>query len=114
MMMVLSDYRFDTSKSRLLGASIIQLQSIVSGLNRGLVASEDDLQREDAAVKELEAVGQLVDLSNDIDRMQGRWKLIYSSAFSTHALGGIRPGLPTGRLLPITLGQVCYVNYLLV
>nr|GMD80916.1 plastid-lipid-associated protein 6, chloroplastic [Ipomoea batatas] len=38
--------------------------------------------------------------------MQGRWKLIYSSAFSSRTLGGSRPGPPVGRLLPITLGQV--------
>lgn len=90
-----------------------QLQSIVSGLNRGLAASEADLQKADDAAKELEAAGGLVDLSNDIDKLQGRWKLIYSSAFSTRTLGGSRPGPPTGRLLPITLGQVCYDNYLL-
>ncbi|XP_065861853.1 plastid-lipid-associated protein 6, chloroplastic isoform X2 [Euphorbia lathyris] len=80
--------------------------SAVSGLNRGLAASVDDLQKADAAAKELEAVGGLVDLSKDIDKLQGRWKLIYSSAFSSRTLGGSRPGPPTGRLLPITLGQV--------
>ena len=84
------------------------MQIIVSGLNRGLAASEDDLQKADAAVKELEAVAGPVDLSTDLDKLQGRWKLIYSSAFSSRTLGGSRPGPPTGRLLPITLGQVCY------
>ncbi|KAG6764577.1 hypothetical protein POTOM_032051 [Populus tomentosa] len=80
--------------------------SVVSGLNRGLAASEDDQQKADAAAKDLEAAGGLVDLSKDIDKLQGRWKLIYSSAFSSRTLGGSRPGPPTGRLLPITLGQV--------
>ncbi|XP_065861852.1 plastid-lipid-associated protein 6, chloroplastic isoform X1 [Euphorbia lathyris] len=84
----------------------LNLLSAVSGLNRGLAASVDDLQKADAAAKELEAVGGLVDLSKDIDKLQGRWKLIYSSAFSSRTLGGSRPGPPTGRLLPITLGQV--------
>ncbi|KAF8014365.1 hypothetical protein BT93_H0259 [Corymbia citriodora subsp. variegata] len=51
-------------------------------------------------------VGGPVDLSADLDELQGRWKLIYSSAFSSRTLGGSRPGPPTGRLLPITLGQV--------
>ncbi|KAL6292267.1 hypothetical protein ACE6H2_000409 [Prunus campanulata] len=78
----------------------------VSGLNRGLAASEDDLRKADAAAKEIEAAGGPVDLSTDLDKLQGRWKLIYSSAFSSRTLGGSRPGPPTGRLLPITLGQV--------
>ena len=82
------------------------LQSAVSGLNRGLVASEEDLQKADSAAKEIEDFGGPVDLSADIDKLQGRWKLIYSSAFSSRTLGGSRPGPPTGRLLPITLGQV--------
>ena len=86
------------------------MQSAVSGLNRGLAANEDDLQKADAAAKEIEDVGGLVDLSVDLDKLQGRWKLIYSSAFSSRTLGGSRPGPPTGRLLPITLGQVCYQN----
>ena len=86
------------------------MQSVVSGLNRGLAASEDDQQKADAAAKDLEAAGGLVDLSKDIDKLQGRWKLIYSSAFSSRTLGGSRPGPPTGRLLPITLGQVCILT----
>nr|XP_043628132.1 plastid-lipid-associated protein 6, chloroplastic-like [Erigeron canadensis] len=83
-----------------------KLLSAVSGLNRGLVATEEDLEKADAAAKEIEAVGGPVDLSADLDKLQGRWKLIYSSAFSSRTLGGSRPGPPTGRLLPITLGQV--------
>lgn len=82
------------------------VQSAVSGLNRGLAATEDDLRKADAAAKELEAAGGPVDLSTDVDKLQGRWKLIYSSAFSSRTLGGSRPGPPLGRLLPITLGQV--------
>lgn len=82
------------------------LLSAVSGLNRGLAASEEDLQKADAAAKELEDAGGLVDLTDNLDRLQGRWKLIYSSAFSSRTLGGSRPGPPIGRLLPITLGQV--------
>ncbi|XP_050119600.1 plastid-lipid-associated protein 6, chloroplastic-like isoform X2 [Malus sylvestris] len=84
----------------------LKLLSDVSGLNRGLAASREDLQKADAAAKEIEAAGGPVDLSADIDKLQGRWKLIYSSAFSSRTLGGSRPGPPTGRLLPITLGQV--------
>ncbi|KRH34425.1 hypothetical protein GLYMA_10G182900v4 [Glycine max] len=55
---------------------------------------------------ELEAGGGFVNLSLGLENLQGRWKLIYSSAFSSRTLGGSRPGPPIGRLLPITLGQV--------
>lgn len=91
-------------------AEIGVLQSAVSGLNRGLAANEDDLRKADDAAKDLESVGGPVVLSDDLDKLQGRWKLIYSSAFSSRTLGGSRPGPPTGRLLPITLGQVCNVR----
>ncbi|XP_043693588.1 plastid-lipid-associated protein 6, chloroplastic [Telopea speciosissima] len=84
----------------------LKLLSAVSGLNRGLAANEEDLRKADVAAKELEAVGGSVDLSVEPDNLQGRWKLIYSSAFSSRTLGGSRPGPPIGRLLPITLGQV--------
>lgn len=83
-----------------------QFQSAVSGLNRGLAANEDDKRKAEDAAKELESTSGPVDLSADLDQLQGRWKLIYSSAFSSRTLGGSRPGLPTGRLLPINLGQV--------
>ncbi|KAL4288019.1 hypothetical protein AHAS_Ahas19G0244300 [Arachis hypogaea] len=86
----------------------IIMQSAVSRLNRGLAANEDDLRKADAVAKELKAVGGLVDLSADLDKLQGRWRLIYSSAFSSRTLGGSQSGPPTGRLLPITLGQVCF------
>ncbi|XLR03310.1 hypothetical protein S83_069508 [Arachis hypogaea] len=82
------------------------MQSAISGLNRGL-ATNADLRKADAVAKELEAVGGVVDLLVDLDKLQGRWRLIYSSAFSSRTLGGSRPRPPTGRLLPITLGQVC-------
>lgn len=84
----------------------LKLLSAVSGVNRGLAANEDDLRKAEAAAKELEDAGGPVDLTSDLDKLQGRWKLIYSSAFSSRTLGGSRPGPPTGRLLPITLGQV--------
>uniref|UniRef100_A0A7N0V5P8 Plastid lipid-associated protein/fibrillin conserved domain-containing protein n=1 Tax=Kalanchoe fedtschenkoi TaxID=63787 RepID=A0A7N0V5P8_KALFE len=97
---------FDDSKSEIIASLKLKLLSAVSGLNRGLAASEDDLRKADAAAKELENAGGPVDLINQFDKLQGRWKLIYSSAFSGRTLGGSRPGPPTGRLLPITLGQV--------
>ncbi|PWA51312.1 Plastid lipid-associated protein/fibrillin conserved domain-containing protein [Artemisia annua] len=96
----------DLTKDATLKSLKFKLLGAVSGLNRGLVASEEDLQKADSAAKEIEEFGGPVDLSADIDKLQGRWKLIYSSAFSSRTLGGSRPGPPTGRLLPITLGQV--------
>ncbi|GLT42131.1 hypothetical protein SLA2020_161500 [Shorea laevis] len=96
----------ENSKSEVIASLKLKLLSVVSGLNRGLAADEDDLRRADAAAKELEAAAGPVDLSVNIEKLQGRWKLIYSSAFASRSLGGSRPGPPTGRLLPITLGQV--------
>uniref|UniRef100_A0A1J3HXC6 Putative plastid-lipid-associated protein 6, chloroplastic n=1 Tax=Noccaea caerulescens TaxID=107243 RepID=A0A1J3HXC6_NOCCA len=84
----------------------LKLLSVVAGLNRGLVASLDDLQKAETAAKALEAAGGPVDLTGDPDKLQGKWRLLYSSAFSSRSLGGSRPGLPTGRLIPVTLGQV--------
>ncbi|KAK1411260.1 hypothetical protein QVD17_37807 [Tagetes erecta] len=102
-----SEFQFtDQSKDDTIKSLKFKLLSAVSGLNRGLAASEEDLQKADSAAKEIEAVGGPVDLSADIEKLQGRWKLVYSSAFSSRTLGGSRPGPPTGRLLPITLGQV--------
>ncbi|MBA0714032.1 hypothetical protein Golax_013028 [Gossypium laxum] len=94
------------AKSELISSLKLKLLGIVSGLNRGLAANQDDLGKADDAAKELETVAGPVDLLTDLDKLQGRWKLIYSSAFSSRTLGGSRPGLPTGRLLPVTLGQV--------
>ncbi|XP_076897160.1 plastid-lipid-associated protein 6, chloroplastic-like [Bidens hawaiensis] len=96
----------DQSKADTIKSLKLKLLSAVSGLNRGLAASEEDLQKADSAAKEIESVAGPVDLSTDLEKLQGRWKLIYSSAFSSRTLGGSRPGPPTGRLLPITLGQV--------
>lgn len=87
----------------------MELQSAISGLNRGLAATEEDLKKAESAAKELEAEGGIVDLTKDLDKLQGRWKLIYSSAFSSRTLGGSRPGPPIGRLLPITLGLVIII-----
>uniref|UniRef100_A0A1D1XIP2 Putative plastid-lipid-associated protein 6, chloroplastic n=1 Tax=Anthurium amnicola TaxID=1678845 RepID=A0A1D1XIP2_9ARAE len=98
--------RFEESSPEVVASLKLKLLNAVSGLNRGLAANEEDLRQADAAAKELESVGGLVDLSRDLDKLQGRWKLIYSSAFSSRTLGGSRPGPPVGRLLPITLGQV--------
>ncbi|XP_073278831.1 plastid-lipid-associated protein 6, chloroplastic [Primulina huaijiensis] len=96
------------SKDELIGSLKLNLLSTVSGLNRGLAANEDDLQKAEASAKALECAGGSVDLStiDGLDKLQGRWKLAYSSAFSSRTLGGSRPGPPTRRLLPINLGQV--------
>ncbi|KAL4287943.1 hypothetical protein AHAS_Ahas19G0236700 [Arachis hypogaea] len=81
-------------------------QSAVSGLNRGLAANEDDLRKADVVAKELETAGGLVDLLADLDKLQGRWRLIYSSAFSSRTLGGSRPGPPTENSFLSLLSKV--------
>ncbi|KAF4354136.1 hypothetical protein F8388_004148 [Cannabis sativa] len=73
-------------KNELIPNLKLKLLSGVSGVNRGLAASEDDLGKAEEAARELEAAGGTVDLSKDIDKLQGRWKLIYSSAFSSKTL----------------------------
>uniref|UniRef100_A0A0E0I8T6 Plastid lipid-associated protein/fibrillin conserved domain-containing protein n=1 Tax=Oryza nivara TaxID=4536 RepID=A0A0E0I8T6_ORYNI len=57
----------------------VKLLSAVSGLNRGLAASQEDLDRADAAARELEAAagGGPVDLEGDMDKLQGRWRLVF-------------------------------------
>lgn len=83
------------------------MQSIVAGLDRGLLASANDETLADMAARKLEAAADSVEFPRDLDLLQGRWRLVYSSGFTTGSLGGQRPGPPVGRLLPLTLGQVC-------
>lgn len=84
------------------------MQSIVAGLDRGLLASANDETLADMAARKLEAAADSVEFPGDLDLLQGRWRLVYSSGFVTGSLGGQRPGPPVGRLLPLTLGQVCF------
>lgn len=81
------------------------LLAVVAGLDRGLSAGDADVRMVDSVAGELEAGGRRVNLADDLDILQGRWRLIYSSAFASGSLGGRRPGPPVGRL-PLTLGQV--------
>ena len=82
------------------------MQSIVAGLDRGLLASANDETLADMAARKLEAAADSVEFPGDLDLLQGRWRLVYSSGFATGGLGGQRPGPPVGGLL--TLGQVCF------
>jgi hypothetical protein len=84
------------------------MQSIVAGLDRGLLASANDETLADMAARKLEAAADSVEFPRDLDLLQGRWRLVYSSGFTTGSLGGQRPGPPVGQLLPLTLGQVCF------
>jgi len=84
---------------------------VVSGLNHGLAASSEDMDWADAAARELEAAaGGPVDLNRDLDKLQVRWRLVYSSAFSSKTLGGSRPGPPTSALQSAVSGQNCFFN----
>ena len=81
---------------------------MVSGLNRGLAASSEDMDRADVAARELEAAAGAVDPNRDLDKLQVRWRLVYSSAFSSKTLGGSRPGPPTSALQSAVSGLNCF------
>jgi len=84
---------------------------VVSGLNHGLAASSEDMDWADAAARELEAAaGGPVDLNRDLDKLQVRWRLVYSSDFSSKTLGGSQPGPPTSALQSAVSGQNCFFN----
>lgn len=85
----------------------VAMQSIIAGLDRGLLATANDETAADMAARKLEAAGEPIQLPRDLDLLQGRWRLVFTSGFATGSLGGERPGPPVGRLLPLTLGQVC-------
>jgi hypothetical protein len=56
------------------------MQSAVSRLDRVLAASQEDLE-----ARQLEAAAPapvVRGLAKDLDKLPGRWKLVYSSAFS--------------------------------
>lgn len=89
---------------------IVAMQSIIAGLDRGLLATANDETVADMVARKLEAAGNPIELPLDLDMLQGRWRLVFSSGFATGSLGGQRPGPPVGRLLPLTLGQVCAVS----
>ncbi|GBG62521.1 hypothetical protein CBR_g30839 [Chara braunii] len=78
----------------------------IAGLDRGTAASEEDCKRVEEAVKELEAAGGgRINLLSGIARLDGRWRLVFSSGFASGSFGGRRPGPGIGRA-PLTLGQV--------
>ncbi|KAI5082373.1 hypothetical protein GOP47_0002116 [Adiantum capillus-veneris] len=82
----------------------LDLLAMVAGLDRGLLASEIDRVKINTAAALLEDACGPLQLA-DGEGLQGRWRLVYSSAFASGSLGGRRPGPPVG-LLPLTLGQV--------
>ncbi|PSC69468.1 putative plastid-lipid-associated chloroplastic [Micractinium conductrix] len=91
-----------------------QLVHMLASLDRGAAATDDQMDRVDALVRRLEALGGPVTLSWDrsaaggpssMALLDGRWRLLYSSGFSSGSLGGRRPG-PSFGGGPFTLGQV--------
>ncbi|KAL4451724.1 hypothetical protein ABPG75_007386 [Micractinium tetrahymenae] len=90
------------------------LVAMLASLDRGAAATEDQAERVDALVKRLEALGGPVSLSWErpagggkpgMALLDGRWRLLYSSGFTSGSLGGRRPGPSFGSSL-VTLGQV--------
>ena len=96
-----------------------RLLSTIASLDRGLVATSQDLIAVDSIVRELEgASGPLIFVSGfqevpdgsmtnyvPVSMLVGRWRLVYSSGLASGSLGGRRPG-PPSSLVPFTLGQV--------
>lgn len=83
----------------------INLLQRVSGLDRGLVANDVDVSGIDFAASELELGAKLdFDKSEDLAKLDGRWRLVHSSAFATGSLGGSRPGPSSNG--PVRLGKV--------
>ncbi|MCO5613080.1 hypothetical protein L7F22_067354 [Adiantum nelumboides] len=82
----------------------LDLLAMIAGLDRGLLASESDRVKINTTAALLEDTSDSLQLG-DGEPLQGRWRLVYSSAFASGSLGGRRPGPPMG-LLPLTLGQV--------
>lgn len=80
----------------------VDLLEMVAGLDRGLFASESDVEKVNRVAGQLETAGGPVRLV-DAEDLQGRWRLIYSSGFASGRVGGRRPGPGVGGL---TLGQV--------
>lgn len=81
---------------------------MVAGLDRGVSARDTDVEKVNRVAELLEGVGSGVSLGEG-EGLQGRWRLLYSSAFASGSLGGRRPGPPVG-LLPLSLGQVKVVT----
>lgn len=82
------------------------LLASVAGLDRGLVATKADEDRADTLAIKLETAGDTIVLPEDLDKLQGRWRLIFSSGFNTGSLGGQRPGPTITRLPLVSIGLV--------
>lgn len=80
----------------------------VSGLDRGLLASKEDVRAVDAAASEIEAnvAADEIDwaIKEVVSKLDGRWRLAYTSAFASGSLGGARPGPFSGG--PVSLGAI--------
>lgn len=95
----------------------------MAGLDRGLAAvSRAETEAVEKAVGDLEAAfAEEKPSDSDVgnagfeEKLQGQWRLVYSSGFaSTGSLGGTRPGPPAAVVPPLfKLGQVnCLTTHL--
>jgi len=76
----------------------------VNGLDRGRLASQEDVDEVARLARELERAAEEADrwrlrFPEDLDKLEGRWRLLYTSAFAGGlgrggSLGGLRPGPP--------------------
>jgi hypothetical protein len=82
-----------------------RLLRTVASLDRGIAATRQQQATVDSLTRQLENAWARQDLQANSAPLAGRWRLVYTSGFSSGSLGGSRPGPPT-FLLPFTLGQV--------
>lgn len=79
-----------------------------SGLDRGIVANGEDVRAIDDAARDLEACSSLNMVNwtdtESVYKLDGQWRLVYSSAFATGTLGGERPGPASNG--PVRFGKV--------
>jgi hypothetical protein len=101
-----SDMKNDVEALRLRA----ELMARVSGLDRGVLADQTDVEAINETANHLEARlahhGHKIDWGNamTLSQLDGRWRLAYTSAFAPGRLGGGRSGQPTGG--PVKLGKV--------
>jgi hypothetical protein len=77
----------------------------VAGLDRGVAAEASDRQAVESAASALESAGPGLDLPSQLEKLDGRWRLVYTSSFSSGSFGGSRPGPPFAGS-NLKLGQV--------
>ncbi|GAB5360356.1 hypothetical protein AAMO2058_000620500 [Amorphochlora amoebiformis] len=97
---------FHLEKTQEMTKSKNEILSLVASLDRGLAASPDDAVKVDDMALNLERDNAVDFVSPEaMSKLKGKWRLVYSSGFTTGSLGGTRPG-PLAAITPLRLGPV--------